>query len=510
MADFKIAAIFSDRMVLQRKKPIRVFGEGENGKQVLVSMLGKTATATVENEKWCATLPPFEAMDNVTLKVSCDGFEREFCDVAIGEVWLAGGQSNMELELQNSKDGREVLKNIKDVNVRFYYTQKKPVIDADFLESEKNTGWAKCSPDTAACWSAVGYYFGKLLSEKLGVTVGIVGCNWGGTTATNWVCEEVLSSDKQLNDYLIDFENAKGGKSDEELIEELAEYRVYCAEWNVKCGKCYAENPKIKWDEVLRICGDSRYPGPLGPTHEFRPNGLYETMLKRVAPYTLQGFIYYQGESDDHKPDYYQKLLTALIKNWRELWADNSMPFGIVQLTMFANETDPADWTHWCRIREAQAAVSETVKNTQLAVIIDVGEFNNIHPLDKETVGVRLANLMLEDVYNMPCNAKAATLDYSYTDENKLIVKLKNCNEITLKGEKSMVEIAGEDKVFYDADIKLCGNTIEFTSENVKTPCYARYAFHCYGIPCLFSENGLPVAPFRTSKLDDNKATNER
>lgn len=500
--NFKVAAIFSNSMVLQRQKPILVFGEAENDKSVIVSMLGKKAITTAKDGKWCVKLPPFEAQEDVAMTVECDGEVKTFTDIAIGEVWLAGGQSNMELELQNSKNGREVLASVKDVNVRFYYTQKKPVMDEQFFKDEANTAWSRFSPNTAACWSAVGYYFAKMLSEKLSCTVGIVGCNWGGTTASNWVSEETLASDSDLSSYLADFEKAKAGKSDEQLIDELAEYRIFCAEWDKKVAKCYQEDPKMSWDEVQRRCGQCQYPGPLGPTHEFRPNGLYHTMIKRVCPYTMRGFLYYQGESDDHKPAMYAKLLTALIRNWRTDWGDMDMPFEIVQLPMFKNEADP-DWKHWAKIREQQERVYRTVKNTQLAVILDCGEFNNIHPIEKEPVGERLCRLALEHTYSMRCNADAPMLDYSYTEGNKLYAVLKNCKNITLQGEQSDFEIAGEDKQFVPCSVELSGNKVIFSADGIENPRYARYAFVNWGIPCLYGDNSLPCAPFRTSQDDE-------
>ena len=183
MSSFSPAAIFSSNMVLQRDKVVTVFGYGDDGSRVTVEIDGAKRTAAVRGGKWSLLLPPHGAADGLTMTVSCGEETKTFTNVAYGEVWLAGGQSNMELELRGCTE-KDALQNDKNPNVRYYYTNKMTLKEEDFFEREKNSCWNEFSPDTAFCWSAVGYFFAKELAAKLGVVVGVIGCNWGGTSAS--------------------------------------------------------------------------------------------------------------------------------------------------------------------------------------------------------------------------------------------------------------------------------------------------------------------------------------
>ncbi|MDE7302468.1 MAG: sialate O-acetylesterase, partial [Oscillospiraceae bacterium] len=364
MACFNLAAVFTDHMVLQRNKNINIWGCAYTATDVTVELCGKSVTARAESGKWKAVLPPMEAGGPYELKVTDNsGGEIVLHDVMIGEVWLAGGQSNMELELQNALNGKEVLKNIKDVNVRFYYTQKIAYIDDYFNFAERNTCWTVAAPDTAANYSAVGYYFARRLAAELGVTVGVIGCNWGGTSASNWISRKALEQDADTRSYVDEYDKAMEEKTMEGYLKELAEYEEWHNEWQPKINEYYANTPDPTWEGAQEYAGPCRWPEPMGPRSQFRPGGLYETMISRICPYTLAGFTYYQGESDDHKPDTYYKLFKALIEQWRSDWEDDTLPFMFVQLPMFMNEGDE-DFKHWCKIREAQMRVHQTTANT--------------------------------------------------------------------------------------------------------------------------------------------------
>lgn len=497
-----ISAVFSDNMVLQRGKNVRIFGScDENCSAVTVTVpeLAVSAEAIISNGKWEAVLPPMKACEKCSVIVSAEDEKTVFSNVAVGEVWLAGGQSNMEFELQHDKNGKEELGKCSGENVRFYYTPKCEMVDEKLANAEAESGWRLPDEETAKCWSAVGYYFAKELSRRLGVTVGIIGCNWGGTSASAWMSEEYLSRDEQIRPYTDDYRKAIDGKSTKQMIAEYDEYTEYHIQWEKKMQKCYSDNPDIKWDEVLKICGENRYPGPMGCKNPMRPCGLYQTMINRVAPYTLAGFIYYQGESDDHRPDTYYTLLKALIENWREDWKDDTLPFMLVQLPMFKFEADP-DFKHWCKIREAQMKVFRTVKNTGIASILDCGEFNNIHPTDKSQVGYRLYLQAMYHVYGDSDPMKAFPpiyRDYEVCGD-KMRINFSFCEGFDLRGELSGFEIAGADKEFSEASAEIIGNTIELHSHKVKSPHYTRFKWTNYAEVTLFGRNGIPVPPFTT------------
>lgn len=501
----KVAAVFSNDMVLQRDKNVSVWGESDCDKvSVSVNELGICVDAVCENGSWKATLPPMKAQNSVTVVVKAGNEQKTFTNVAVGEVWLCGGQSNMELEIRNAKDGKELLSSLTpDCNVRFYYTQKQGMICDEFYKIEENTCWQTASEENSQAWSAVGLHFGMMLAKELGVTVGLIGCNWGGTSASAWLDREAMLSDKDTAVYVTEYEEKIAGKTLEECIREYDEYCEYDRLWNEKSAKYYAEHENPSWDEVQEACGKNLWPGPMGPKNPFRPCGLYETMLMRVCPYTLRGFTYYQGESDDHRPDTYYKLLRMLITRWREEWGDDELSFLIVQLPMFKFEYDP-DYKHWVKIREAQMRAFRTIKNTGIAVISDCGEFNNIHPVDKKPVGERLALQALYSTYGRSDVSAFGPLfkDVLYK-ENELELCFDNAeNGLVVKGELTGFEIAGQDKVFCTAQAKVEGSRIILSCDKVTKPLYARYDCFNWCVPCIFGTNGIPLAPFRTSVND--------
>lgn len=501
MAEFRVAAVFSSNMVLQREKNVKIFGEGADGQFVRVSFRDQQAEARVQDGRWCAVLAPMRAGGGDVMTVSCKEREIVFSNVAVGEVWLAGGQSNMEFELQNCTGGKEALAGDKNPGVRFYYTQKNAYMDEHFYEAERRSGWSEFNSESAKCWSAVGYFFARRIAAELGVTVGIIGCNWGGTSASAWVDRETLCRDRELRSYVEDYEAATAGKTEEEQIREYREYEEYDAEWNRRAAVCYAENPSISWEEVQSRCGANRWPGPMGCINPFRPAGLYECMLKRVMPYTLCGFLYYQGESDDHKPLLYDRLLSELIMKWRRDWEDYSLPFLMVQLPMHRYEADP-DFRHWCLIREAQMKVFQTVKNTGLAVILDCGEFNEIHPKDKLPVGERLALQAMWLVYRTRSESEVFGPVFRSAVPRGDSVELHfdhAAGGVEIRGGGSGFEVAGEDGIFYPAAVRIAenGNLLVAAGEVPKPRC-VRYCWTNYGPVNYFGKNGLPMAPFRT------------
>lgn len=504
------AAVFSDNMVLQRNKKIRIFGKADEGSIVTVSFLGKTNKTVCRNGRFLLYLPEFNAAEGAEMVIS-DGKETfRFINIAIGEVWLAGGQSNMELELQNADGGRELLKNgSKDEDiqkVRFYYTPKVAYECDALYEEERKAHWELFDEKDAAKWSAVGFFYAKELAKNLGVTVGIIGCNWGGTSASAWMSREALLEQEATRSYVEEYESSEWvKKSREDQIKDYEDYIAYHTDWEAKAAEIYEKEPMMPFDKVQEMIGICRYPGPMNCANFTRPYGLYEAMLKKLIPYTLRGFIYYQGESDDHKPNSYYALFTRLIRQWREDFMDNSLPFLLVQLPMHRYQHDP-DTKNWCIIREAQMKAYETVKNTGIAVVIDCGQFHEIHPRNKKPVGKRLALQALYEVYDKIKKEEAfgpIYRDFLYKNGGMEISFDHAVKGFTVKGELTGFELAGEDGVFYSAKAVIplnesSKNKIFLLSQEVKEPVMARYLWTNYGEVSLFGTNGLPAAPFRT------------
>ncbi len=529
MDRLKLAAVFSDNCVLQRGKTITVFGAGSEGETVKAEVSGKIlgtdkeqisrGRGTVKNGRFEVQLPPLREGVEHVLTVTDGKSSVILRNIAIGEVWLAGGQSNMELELQNCAE-KDALNRPGDPMLRFYYTQKRANMDEAFFKAEENTGWECFGGPGTPSWSAVGYFFGEKLQKKLKVPVGILGCNWGGTSASAWMPCSALAEDADLKVYLDAYEEAVKGKTREQQVKEYEEYAAYQAEFDRKAAELYRQRPDIEWDEVVSIVGENRYPGPMGCINPYRPGGLYECMLKRVMPYTLKGFLYYQGESDDHLPGLYDKLFARMIRQWREDWGDDELPFLFVQLPMHRYKQDP-DYKHWCLIREAQDRTYRTIRNTGMACAIDQGEFNEIHPKRKSVVGERLYAQALKVAYGME-RPEAEGPEYAWAEpgEGELILHFRGAEggfhcgpepaEQDLKPgeETTLFEIAGEDGVYVPVDrwtVKETpeGAAVVLKSEKVAAPRYGRYLWTNYKSGgFLYGKNGMPLPPFRTDRRD--------
>ncbi|MDR0223119.1 MAG: sialate O-acetylesterase [Oscillospiraceae bacterium] len=503
MSKFKLAAIFGDDMVLQSGKGVRVFGSGENGEKITVSLGGAGVSAVVENGRWLAVLPPAGYAVGLTLTASAESGETvTFRNVAAGEVWLAGGQSNMELELQSCPQGVKALSEDKSPNVRYYYTPKNVVTDDKFREDEEDSAWCEWGDEEAKYWSAAGYFFAKEIAARTGAVVGIVGCNWGGTSASSWMSRESLAADADIKrEYVDAYESAIAGKSAEELDRLWFEYEEYHDAYYERELEFFKKNPLGSYAECEAECGENRWPGPVTPRSAFRAYALYEPMVKRVCPYTLAGFIWYQGETDADKPELYYKLFSRLIKLWREDWGDGELPFLFCQLPSHRYADEP-DYKNWAVLREAQDRVAREVKNALMAVLIDCGEFNDIHPKDKKTVGERLALLALKDVYGKDVSAYAPLYgSYIIKDGGMELTFINAEGGLVLKNSDMATgfELAGRDGVFYEAAAKIAGEKIFIKCRGVPEPEHARYLWTNYAeVVSVYGANGIPLAPFRT------------
>ena len=497
-------AVFSDHMVLQRGKAIPIWGKAAPLSEVCVSLDRQTVTGVSQQSgAWMVHLPATDTARGLQMTISCGDEKLEFSDISVGEVWFAGGQSNMELELINSMNGEQAVAGSFDPDIRFYMTPKCAVTGTELVAREAESKWEVCGPDTSAVMSAVSWYFAKHLRAAMDVPVGIICCAWGGTSISCWMSKSQLMKTAAGLRYIEDYDRLVGDKTDEQYEAEMDIYRQEWEAWNARVAERRQADPDVTWEILNEECGLCPWPQPAGRRSPFRPAGLYSSMTERVCPYGIRGFLYYQGEEDESRYADYDWMMISLIMEWREVWGDMSLPFLFVQLPMYTSKVDwnqGIDNRHWAMMRDQQMKASLMIANTGLAVLTDCGEFDNIHPLDKETVGTRLALLARKKVYGEVLCAEAPSYDKVVFREGKAVVHFCNTGGRLWDGAEALsgFELAGKDGIFRPAVGCIETDTVILVSEQVPEPAYVRYAWHNYCHANLYGASGLPAAPFRT------------
>lgn len=547
----RVAAVFSDHMVLQRETPVAVFGTAPAGGRVVVDLMDDqdvtvaqtmaVAQAYGEHETeapWLAILPALPASGPYTLRVSHETNRLEFADVMIGEVWLAGGQSNMELELHTSEHGDEAIAAADDPLLRFYNTPKAGRIDES---AEAASGWEPALAPQVTGMSAIAYHFGARLRAQLGadMAVGIIDCYIGGTSITSWMSRATLISSDAGRPYVERYEAAIAGKTEEQMRAEADEWQTVFDRWNNNVAAMKEAHPGITQPQIDAEIGPCPWPPPVTPFSERRVSAPYEAMVRRVAPYTLRGFLWYQGEEDEAQCESYRELLGLLIEEWRTLWnlagyaepavgyqADAgaaALPFIVVQLPQWIDGQVAArgeDPRHWPVIRAAQLDASETLDDVLLVCTMDCGEFDNIHPLDKTTVGTRIADMALRGVYGRAdveaesprvagVTPAPGALDVTFTNAQGLHWRGTTPDTMRAAGGatgaravgESGFEIAGADGVYVDAGAQILPGdgervTVRVEAPQVDSPTAVRYAWKSWGPAPLFNGAELPALPY--------------
>ena len=495
------AALFTDGAVLCRNREIRVFGEADSGAEVSVTLAdrnGKVLAETACRSRdgcFLAFLCPQAAQTGCRLIMKAGEEQAEASDVAIGDVFLAGGQSNMELELRNADGGAEMIRSYHDPLLRFFNVPKMAIAGPEQRKANAETRWHAIAPGQGGENSAAAYFFAAKLRERMPeVPIGIIGCYWGGTSITCWMEEETLRTTSEGVRYLEEYAAQCAGKSMETWLKEDKLFWETIDRWNKAVADYQQDHPGAPWKEVEGACGPAPWNPPAGPGSPFRPAGLAVTMVREVVPAALTAILYYQGEQDADVTDQYDILMKLLISSWRKLFRNDRLPFLFVQLPMWLN-WDAEDLRSWARLRLAQARARDEMPGTGMICLLDQGEYGNIHPTAKRPVGERLAELAGAMLYGGGAVSPRALA--KETDGDTLIIRLSAPVRTRDGAAANLLEIAGADRQFVPAKAEIGDGILCLTAEGVTGPVYARYAWTDYSDKVnLFGKNGLPLEPF--------------
>ena len=490
-ADIKPSRLFSDHVVLQRDKPVSVWGTAEPGETVAVAIGDDQATVTTDAEGgWVATLPQRPASSEaVDIKISGKN-NLVIHDVLFGDVWLASGQSNMEMAFFWTEKGKEVAKTINTPLIRMFRTQEIPK-DTPQISLSRG-GWTVCSAGAVLNHSQLGYYFAHELQEKLGIPIGVICSASSGTSITPWMSAEALVADPAGATILERWQKVLS-----DYPEKVAAFEKAKSAWEAEKAVAKKQGTPFKRQCPLP---------PSGPGSPQTPSGLYNSMIHPLVPLALRGVIWYQGESNTKTSRAYRSLFPSLIQSWRKAFSCSNLPFYWVQLPNYNMGTEYGD--DWAGVREAQA-LALALPDTGMAVTLDIGDGSNVHPNNKAEVGRRLARVALSGTYgDKSVVASGPFFDHAvFNDTNSVQIFFKpSVSALTIaKGATddaiSGFALAGEDRHFHPASAHLDRETgtVLVSSKAVAHPVAIRYAWsnNPTGLT-LVNTAGLPLAPFRT------------
>jgi len=537
LAKVRLPAVFADHLVLQRGVPAPVWGWADAGEKVTVILGSQTNSATADaSGKWMVRLPAMSASaESRTLRVIGKDSSAKVVDVLVGDVWLAGGQSNMGSPLFAAHNANEVLPKAQDAQLRFFSVTKQTAAEP---QADCSGKWELTTPDTAKNFSAVAYFFAREIRLDQKVPVGVLQAPWGGTDIETWISLEGLKQDPSLTNPLSRWEKAV---ADYEKIKAnpnlVADYEKDLKQWQKEIAPAY--DAAVKKYNADKDAGkevgpkpqpprpEPSNPDPMGmPSPSRRPSTPtvnFNGMIAPLAPYALRGVIWYQGENNGGRGLEYRGLFPRLIQDWRHHWAQDGggdLPFLFVQLPCNGKDATPVAESGWPWLREAQLLTLQKVPRTGMAITIDVGDPNNVHPADKLDVGRRLALLAKKLVYgenvvasgplfkSMEVNADKVRVQFTEIGSGLTIGQQPWCAKGVQPFPKDKLIgffLAGKDQKWVAADARIEGDSVVLGSALVPEPAAVRYGWAASPRCNLYNREGLPASPFRTDVGMDGK-----
>ncbi len=526
-ADVAVQPLFGDHMVLQQEAKIPVWGTAAAGEKVSVTLGDKSATATADADgAWRVDLPPVESGGESRTLVIAGKNTLKFEDVLVGDIWVASGQSNMGYSLNAAHNAASEVPKANDPGLRLFKVPTRPAAEPVKDVAGK---WVVCTPESAANFSAVAYFFARDLRKDLKRPIGVIGAYWGGTAAQAWTPLPALQESPPMTKFVTAYEQAlekhKAALADPKIG---ADYEAAEKLWKKEVAPAYAAatHEYFAASDAARAAGKpapkkpapSR-PEPVNPDPMGTPNSgsrpgvpsvLFNGMIAPLTPYAIKGVIWYQGEANGGAGIEYRTLFPRLITGWRKSWGQGDFPFLFVQLPGWDNGNKLGD--DWAYLREAQN-MTLSLPNTGMAVTIDLGDPENVHPKDKVDVGDRLALRGEED--RLWSGGRLHRPDLR-RDESRRggRLDLVQGNRRRFDDRRSAVagpgitappkdtiagfSIAGEDKKWHPAEARIDGSSVIVSSADVPHPVAVRYGWLNSPVCNLYNAEGLPATPFRT------------
>jgi len=486
-ADVTLPSIFSDNMVLQQDTSAPVWGKAEPGEDVTVTLQGKKEQVKTNSDgRWAVKIGtpksggPYEMTIEGKNKIVIK-------NILAGEVWVASGQSNMEMSVKSSLNFDQESAAAKFPEIRMF-TVKKAVSDTPQWNCEGT--WVITAPETVGAFSAVGYFFARELHQKLGVPVGVIHTSWGGTPAESWTSKGALEADDNFKPIFERFE-----QKTKDYPKAKENFPAVLKKWEESAAKAKAENKPAP----------NKPRAPSEPEKDsWKPAGLFNAMLNPIIPYRIQGAIWYQGESNAGRAYQYRTLFATMIEDWRKHWNQGDFPFAWVQLANFMGKKAEPGESSWAELREAQE-MTLVLKNTGTGLAIDIGDEKDIHPKNKQDVGKRLAYWALKNSYGKDVPYSGPSYEKVRFHEGKAELEFKHDYDgLKFKGDKPTgFAVAGPDKKWYWADAKIEGkDKVWVWSDKVSNPIAVRYAWADNPDVSLYNSADLPASPFRTDNWD--------
>lgn len=441
-SNVSLPSIFSDNMVLQRNSEVKIWGWAKPGEVVNFnfSWSEETPSAKANNnaywEVWIS-IPDLRGLQEIRITAYNEIILR---NILFGEVWLVSGQSNMEWSAAAGIDNAaEAIAGADNAEIRFFQVAHR---SASSEQQDLDGSWLSSSPETMENFSAVAYFFAQKLHKELEVPIGLINSSWGGTPAEVWMPKEVII-------------NSPGLSNAASLLPDV--------EWGPKAA-----------------------------------GSLYNSMIAPLIPFKIAGVLWYQGESNTHNAKYYEVIFSGLINSWRQKWAED-FPFLFAQIAPFNYGTGDGESDAGVKVRDAQRRVLSLPK-TGMVMTSDIGNINDIHPRNKQDVGLRFANLALNQVYEKEIKAHPPLFDRIEIKGKNVKVYFSDSEGLRIdkNDPNSQFEVAGEDRVFVPAKAEIKNGTVHLHSARVKYPLYVRYSWGNTSTSNIFNSANLPASSFTT------------